>query len=118
MSYSIQFYDYFLNTEHAGRLFGNHLKILKHESVSPFDQFRLFLLIDEQIILKARFESSTTPALIAAGEYVCRWLEGKSTQQAQELSAQQILQALDLDYRFSYVADLIHRLVVSQFLAN
>ena len=111
MEYSQPFRDYFQHTQHAGRLNGQDIIIRRHESVNPFDQFTFYLDIANNTIKQAHFESSSTPALIAAGEYTCRWLENKSLVEAASLQKEQILQELDLDQRFIHVADLICRLL-------
>lgn len=111
MKYSPAFRDYFMQTLHAGQLNGQHVVIRKHQSANPFDQFTLYLEVVDTTIKQAHFESSSTPALIAAGEYVCRWLENKSLVEAAGLQKEQILQELGLDQHFIHIADLICRLL-------
>lgn len=111
MQYSQILHDYFQHADHAGSLKGQNIIVRKHVSANPFDQFTLYLEVVDNTIKRANFEASSTPALIAAGEYVCRWLENKSLIEAAGLQKAQILQELNLDQRFIHVADLICRLL-------
>ena len=111
MQYSTTFLDYFLNTAHAEKPSGHNIICIEHVGVGLFDSLSLYIKLNNGVIKEARFEASTTPVLIAAGEYICRWLEGKSIEEAISLQKDQILQELDIDARFIYVAALIERLV-------
>lgn len=48
------------------------------------------------IISDTRFRAYGCGATIAAGSYVSQWLQGKTLQQAGQLSMQQVVQALEL----------------------
>lgn len=111
MKYSTTFRELFLNTQHAGSLKGEHITVLRQPSVDPFNQFILYLNIEDHLIKQAHFESSSTPALIVVGEYVCRWLENKSPSAARGLQKEQILQELGLDRHFIHIADMVCRLL-------
>ena len=107
MKYSTTFHNYFLNTDHAGCVESPDVIRLYHSSVNPFDQFCFYIVVTNGIITCANFESGTTPALIAAGEYTCRWLEGKSIFEAVSLQSSQILQELNLDSRYVHIAEVM-----------
>ncbi len=112
MNYSARFLHYFSQTDHAGRIEREGAITIRNESINPFDQFCLYVVIEQDCIKEVAFESSSTPVLIAAGEYISRWLENKSLQEAIGLQKEQILQELDLDRRHVYAADLVQRLVL------
>ena len=107
MPYSAVFLDCFEHTRHAGKLDGEALLTASHTSVQPFSEIQFFLRAKDSVIEQASFLSSTTPALIAGCEYVCRWLEGKTLTQAHGLQKEQILQELGLEATFVHVAHLI-----------
>jgi NifU-like protein involved in Fe-S cluster formation len=111
--YSAAFMRYFLNTPHAGQLKCSDIIVLKHHSKNPFDQFCFTLSLDDDILRQVRFNCSTTPALIACGEYVSQYIEGGSIDAALSLQKEQILQELELGNRYIHIVDLIVRLLQS-----
>lgn len=113
MDYSPKFIEYFEHTQHAGQLAGDNILHSSHHSIQLFSDFELYLCVENNTIKEASFLSSTTPALIAAGEYACRWLEGKTLKQASGLQKEQILQELGLDATFVHVANLVCRVIVA-----
>ena len=111
MHYSDAFMSYFLNTDHAGVLSDPRALVLEHRSKNPFDQFCFYISLDGQALSQVRFNCSTTPALIACGEYVSQYIEGRSIGTALSLQKERILQELELDNRYIHIVDMIVRLL-------
>ena len=111
MHYSQKLTAYFLETIHAGSLEGEDVRFAKTGDIALFDCFCLYLKIQHEHVIRARFQASTTPALIAAGEYVCRWLEGKTLSEARSLQKGQILRELELEEVMVHVVALVEAAV-------
>ena len=107
MSYSAAFLDCFLHTKHAGVLTGEHVVSSLHNSAQSFNSLQLFLRVRDNVIVEASFQASSTPALIAMGEYVCRWVMGKQLTECQQLQKEQILAELELPTTFLPIAHLM-----------
>lgn len=111
MQYSKAFLHYFFETDHAGLLVGEDVVILDHHTKNPFDEFRFYIATDGTCIKCIRWKAGTTPALIATGEYVAQYVEGKTIKEAISLQKEQILQELGLDARFNHVVNIVLRLL-------
>lgn len=108
MKYSHKFLKYFLNTQHVGQLHGNDVLSARHAgSEDHFDGLTLSIQVKDNKIIKAAFHCATTPALIAAAEYICDWLEGRMPTDIDSLQSTQILQELELDSTYIHIAALI-----------
>lgn len=108
MNYSDAFLDYFLNATHAGSLSGESVHIFLHQGVAPFSSFQLCIKVDnDNVVIQAAFHASSTPALIAVGEYVCRWIERKPLSAVHQLSKTMIQQELGLAATMMHHVDLI-----------
>jgi NifU-like protein involved in Fe-S cluster formation len=108
MSYSQQLLHYFHHTPHAGTLDRNQPNIYHAEvgCIENSDLLELYLYIDHEKILQARFKAHGSPALIATAEYLCEYLEGKSKIVAQQLQHQDLLNALELSTLHVHIAAL------------
>ena len=107
MSYSAAFLDCFLDAKHAGVLTGDHVLSSMHNSAQPFNSFQLFLRVIDDVVVEASFQASSTPALIAMSEYVCRWVTGKKLTACQQLHKEHILAELKLPATFLPTAHLM-----------
>ncbi len=112
MQYSDIFLEYFSNTQHAGILSGDAVFSAELGDPAVSDYFSLYVRVTT-CIDEARFRCSTTPALIAGGEYACRWLEGKTKNEWSAFTANQILAALGMGTKQIHIATLITRVVQS-----
>lgn len=112
MRYSNEVLDYFLDTQHAGILQEADPKV-KQGEIGTREQgylFRLYVRYDHTKIKEAKFQAYGSVAAIAACEYVCRWLENKTFEEAKQLTAIQIQTALNLSAFETHAALLIERL--------
>ena len=72
---------------------------------------RLYLCCQQGKIKEARFQAYGSVIVIAATEYICRWIEGKTVGAARELQAKQIQQALGLSTLEMHAAILVENLI-------
>ena len=109
MIYSDIFLSFLRNTAHAGDIDDDCPTITERAgSIVNGDVIVLMLAIDSNKIKKASFRAQGSPAIIAAGEYVCRQLEGKGFENiSSELTANVILEALELPMHFVHIASLM-----------
>lgn len=112
MRYSPVFLDHFLEGCHAGSLSGESVYCMKHHAKQLFSTVELYLSIKDNMIVMAKFHASTTPALIAAAEYVCRWAEGKTLSMCHALTVEQVLSALCLTTVHSHMVRIVVRLLL------
>ena len=92
---------------HTLALVGEHVVSSLHHSVQPFNSFQLFLRIIDDVVSEASFQASSTPALIAMSEYVCRWAQGKKITACQQLQKEDLLTALELPATLMPIAHLM-----------
>lgn len=112
MRYSREVLDYFFDTQHAGMLEKVDLNV-KHGKIGARDQgylFRLYIRCDYNKISEAKFQAYGSVAATAACEYVCRFCENKTFEEAGQLTAIQIQKALNLSTFEAHAAILIERL--------
>ncbi len=106
--YPQQLLDYFYQLDHAGLLAAADNVFMTEEGTEQQGEVvRLYLLIENDIIKKARFKSFGSVALIACCEFICRWLENKHCDEAKQLNTAQILTALDLSDFYNHTAVLV-----------
>ncbi len=96
MQYSNELLDYFHHLDHTGRLTGDAVATAKLGTVAQGDILELFIESEAEMILAARFQAYGSVVLLAMLEYTCRWLQGKTHQQALALTPQMLLSALKL----------------------
>ena len=113
MRYSPRLLNYFYNAHHGGELDPEVGTIYQAELHSENNDYflRLYLHCNNQKIICAKFQAHGSVAVIAACEYVCCWLEGKTRVEAQQLNVQQIIERLEMSTLQNHVAALIKRLV-------
>lgn len=108
MQYSEKLFEYFHMTPHA---------ILQEEPVHMYcvevghidnsDVFKLFLQIENNLILKAGFKAHGSPVLIAMAEYLCCWVENKSIDEVIQVQHEDLLKELGLTNLHVHIAALI-----------
>ena len=98
MRYSQQQLEHFHNTQHAGKLDENDPSVILTEmgNAESGNVIRLYLQIRNKKIIAAKFLAFGSVAVIACSEYICRYLEGKTIDAAQQLTATQIMQGLGM----------------------
>ncbi|PMB54666.1 iron-sulfur cluster assembly scaffold protein [Coxiella endosymbiont of Rhipicephalus microplus] len=112
MYYSNEVLEYFFNTQHVGILQEPDSQVMWGE-IGSREQgylFRLYVRYDHTTIKEAKFQAYGSVTTTAACEYVCRWLENKTFEEAKQLTSIQIQNALNLSAFESHAALLIQRL--------
>ncbi len=108
MNYSSAVIRYFDETDHAGTLSAQTDGVYVQQlGVSDRESFELSVQIDGGVIQVARFRAFGPPVLIAAGEWVCRQVEGQSTDVLLGLVEQAIIEALDVTNIHIHLAALV-----------
>ncbi|WP_267256771.1 iron-sulfur cluster assembly scaffold protein [Coxiella endosymbiont of Ornithodoros maritimus] len=113
MQYSKEVLHYFFETLHAGKLDKDNLQVRYGEIATSTEGhlFRLYLRCHQNdIITEAKFQAYGPIVATAACEYVCRWAERKTFDEANHLDSDQIQKALNLSSLQVHVAFLIERL--------
>jgi NifU-like protein involved in Fe-S cluster formation len=114
MKYSTELLHYFDHTEHAGTITkADNVTIVTQGLSDNQEVIELSLQWNHNTISQARFRAYGTPALIAAAQWLCQWLEGKSLSDAIRLDRSQILHALLLSPVQVHVAQLLCSAVTS-----
>jgi NifU-like protein involved in Fe-S cluster formation len=115
MLYSVELLHYFHNVRHAGTLDTQDPAVLYAEIINEKEGIALALFIrnEHHQITQAKFQATGSPAIIAACEFVCGYLENKDLTQAKQLSTPVIMQALKLSPLQNHTAVLVIRLVNS-----
>lgn len=108
MKYSPQLLEYFHNRTHAGRLDRNATDVYFAQSGHPENQeiFALYIQYNQQIEA-VKFQAAGSVMIIAAGEFICRWLQGKTWVNLKELSCEFILNSLNLSTLNTPTAQLV-----------
>lgn len=96
MDYSPHIWERFRRPRYAGELAG--ADVVCGESRTPASKavLRLQLKVAEGQIHVARFLALGCPSTIAAGDWLCEWLEGRGLAEAKVLSAGRVAEALAL----------------------
>lgn len=87
--------ELFLHPQHAGCL-AHPTVTTQAGSPGQSDVLELQLQITDHIVEQARFRAHGKLTTIAAGEYLCQWIEQKPVEQLKVLKAQHIIEALQL----------------------
>ncbi len=106
MQYSERALSYFDSTTHAGKLEGEGVCSGSAHSEVNGDSIKFYCKILSQNIVELRFLATGTVSTIVCGEFLSRYLEGKTLDQIEELDAEQILNALELPLTKRYSASL------------
>lgn len=115
-TFSSTLLDYFFHLNHVGVLESgeNHYSIIEGEQTQG-DVIKLCLQCCGDTLSLVRFQCYGGPPLMAACEYVCRWLEGKTLEEALSLTSEHILKALQLSRLHIHVAvrlvDLVKKII-------
>lgn len=97
MKYSPQLLEYFRNRTHAGRLDCNHAQVYFAQTGQPENQEIFALYVEYQTCLvNVKFQAAGSVALIAAGEFICRWMQRKTVAELENLNHTFILEQLNL----------------------
>jgi NifU-like protein involved in Fe-S cluster formation len=96
MDYSPQIWERFRSPRYAGNLVDTD--VVCGESRTPASKavLRLQLKVAEGRIRAARFQALGCPSTIAAGDWLCEWLENRTLDQAAVLNAATLVEALAL----------------------
>lgn len=99
----------FHHTQHHGRLDESlqQVYVAQAGSANNEEALKLFLHIENDCIVQARFLAKGCVALIAGSEWLCQHVNGKALHEVAALSATQILEALKLTTLKAHVAQLI-----------
>ena len=115
MKYSKLFLGYFNRLDHAvqGELsYDYNVSAIVGMQASQ-DALQLFLTIPDDVVAIAHYKVTGMPAVYAAAEYICGWLEGRSVSNIKEALCQDaILGALELDQRYIHIASLVYHVVM------
>lgn len=115
MRYSQVLLNYFHNRIHGGQIAAGseHLRV---SQVGHEDQEVLVLyILFEKTVLTARFKAFGSVELIAAGEFICTWLENKDEMAIRNLSTEMILTGLGLGSLKIHIANLVLQAVQQLF---
>ena len=112
MRYSREVTNYFFDVRHADTLDKKNVNVRYDEVGSALHGYlcRLYLHFKGDKIREAKFQVYGSPIITAACEYTCRWGEGKTLEEAKQLNAGQIKNALNLSSFEFHVATLIEQL--------
>lgn len=112
MQYSKEVLHYFFENVHAGELDKDdpHVRYGEIATSTEGHLFRLYLRCQNDIITEAKFQAYGSVVATAACEYVCRWAEGKTFDEANHLDSDQIQKALNLSSLQVHAALLSERL--------
>jgi nitrogen fixation NifU-like protein len=122
MRYSKKLLNYFHNTEHAGVLSIAEKDIFtaKIGHAENLEMLELYFKILNQKVVQARFKACGSPALIAAVEYICGWVEGKTLDEIKKLQHQDILTELGLTslhlHTAAFILSAVFKIVQSEKL--
>lgn len=96
MDYSPQIWERFRDPRYAGTLSG--ADVVCGESRTPASKavLRLQVRLAEGRIQAARFQALGCPSTIAAGDWLCEWLEGRALSATASLTAGSLAEALAL----------------------
>ena len=113
MRYSARQLEHFHHAEHAGTLDtdNSNVIVVKEGSIEREKIIHVYLSINNETIMSAKFLSYASVAVIACCEYACRWLEGKSMTEAQLLTAKNIMEGLEMPSVQLHVAMLVERCI-------
>lgn len=105
MHYSDKLLHYFHHPRHAGEFAGAML--FSEVGSVEGDQLKLFVQREGDRIIRAGFLAYGSPVILAAGEYICEWLEGCSYDEISRLTEQDVLEALTLPSLKIHIAALV-----------
>jgi nitrogen fixation NifU-like protein len=94
--YSPEVWQRFRRPSHAGVLTGPDVATGEARTPASKAVLRLYLRMGQDMIQLARFQALGCPATIAAGDWLCAWLEGRKPADAADLPASQMADALAL----------------------
>ena len=109
MRYSENLLNYFHNTEHQGKLDVSLPNVFVADVGSTHNQelLQLFLQIENNTIVAARFLAMGSVAIIAGSEWLCEFVLQKSVDEVLALTAQEVLRLLCLSSVKIHVAQLL-----------
>jgi NifU-like protein involved in Fe-S cluster formation len=94
--YSPEVWRRFRAPRHAGVLDGAGVCMGEARTPASKAVLRLFLDIGQGRIRAARFQALGCPSSIAAGDWLCEWLEQRSVSEAARLTVAELAEALAL----------------------
>ena len=107
--YSEKLLNHFHYTSHQGRLDLALPDVFtsKAGSIDNQDVLQLFLQINNNLIVQARFLAIGSVAVIGGAQWLCEFIEGKTIANAKHLSIHEILKSLALPSVKIHVAQLL-----------
>lgn len=111
--YSAALLELFYHLDHAGELpHGDNTRTAVVGDVQQGDLIHLSVALSQGVIQLARFTCYGGVATLAACEYLCRWLEGKTLAEALTFESQTLLAALQLSSLHVHTADRLQQLLI------
>jgi NifU-like protein involved in Fe-S cluster formation len=108
MKYSAKLLDYFYHRQHAGSLNCVTPNIYQAGAGNADKKEWLEIWVEyRQCVVQTRFKATGSVALIAGGEFICRWLETKTWQDLNDLTPETILDGMELSALHIHIAHLI-----------
>jgi nitrogen fixation NifU-like protein len=107
MSYSDAVLRRVRELERAGSLAGDHVGTGEVGTLDEGTVVRIQVRRDGERIAQARFKVFGCSAAIAAASLVTEWLEGARVDEATQMTAERVVQALDLDPERHHTAELV-----------
>ncbi len=109
MKYPAPLLHYFHHRQHAGQLdttnpYVQYVRVGHPQNEEVID---LYVHFHQNRVKIAKFQAASSVTLIAAAEFICGWLEGKSHQEIALLNPQLILQELGLTDLNIHIANLM-----------
>lgn len=96
MRYSPQLLHYFNHTKHAGVLMGDAIWSNQAGSEEQGDLVKIYLEIQADKIVKARFQAYGSTVMIGCCEWLCEWLEHKTLAELKMLTVPMLQKTLHL----------------------
>jgi NifU-like protein involved in Fe-S cluster formation len=106
MKYSDEVLNRVRTLERAGSLQGDHVGTGEVGTLDEGTVVRIQVRREGDRIAEARFKVFGCSAAIASASLVAEWLEGASTAEARSLTAEQVVQTLDLAPERGHVAEM------------
>ena len=109
MKYSQNLLDYFHHRDHAGEMdcIDPEVRLIEVGQAQNGEVLHLYVRCQHHLIVAASFKAAGSVALLAAAEFLCGWLEGKTYSDLDALTHQVILHALGLTDLSMHIAHLL-----------
>lgn len=107
--YSNKLLHYFFQTHQAGELDINdpNVKTVSVGRAENGDVLILYIMLNDDVVVDARFKAYGSPPLIAGAEFICERVIGKKINELQNINCERILNSLDLNNSDTHIAALL-----------